>query len=341
MVQIWRLNSTENSTYTKVAAYELNEDNGVIVSENVNEYLVNPPISVEAEDIIGILQPSSRSIKFKVYYQECNGPNNIITHYREYEPTTVENPATLTINDYPLIAVNVSKPDNDNDASPLSNNSREDEMLNKQMKLDKLLSSIENIAAVSTSTIEPFSTAIIPLLSKPTTVPSNQLLMNIFSSSAMQVTSTLIIKPTKLFSSAITQSQEMVSIRVMHETLLITLISIGATIFLGVLLTIVILVIFICAKQLRRKKFTFTINSCSAIGLFAVKELDENENEKRESMLYNPLYHYAVYPPLNTPLPTLPSEYLKPVSTLERQENEQEPLYEEIPCKYVHHMRRV
>ena len=150
--------------------------------------------------------------------------------------------------------------------------------------------------------------------------------MNLFSSSAMQVTSTLMIKPTKLFSSAITQSQETVSIRVTNETLLITLVSIGATILLGVLLTMVTI-------QLRRNKFTFTISNCSAAGPFAVKDLDENKNEKRESMLYNPLYHDAVCPPLNTPLPTLPSEYLKPVSTLKRQENKQEPLYEEIPCR--------
>ena len=133
-LQIWRVNSTEISTYTRVAAYKLNESSSMDVSDNVREYLVNPPISVEAEDIIGIFQPSSSSVN--VYFQECNGPNNVII--QEYDndtgPTTVEKSATSNINDYPLIAVNVSKPDNDSDASPLSNNSREDEMLNKQMK---------------------------------------------------------------------------------------------------------------------------------------------------------------------------------------------------------------
>lgn len=106
-IQIWRSGANDivlSSVYQLNTPIETNQNNLYV-------FEVHPPIPVKAGDILGVFQPTSST--FKLYYQEHNGPQNIVINLQEtpQAPTQLQL-AVITafsnINDYPLITVNLT-----------------------------------------------------------------------------------------------------------------------------------------------------------------------------------------------------------------------------------------
>ena len=314
-LQIWRQNSI-NTSYTRVASYQLNETNSVFVSENVREYVVIPSILVQAEDILGIFQPPSSSVN--LYYQNYNGPSNVVIPVTDTTaPLVVGNQIPTTSNDYPLIAVNVSTREFIAEGTNNTNTIEE-----------RLVELPTEISSKITRTINPFSvTTNMPLLNKP---------------SQSSVISTNKPEATSFFNSMIvSQSQELLSPMTNHDTnhhtnhdtnhdtLLMFILSIVAIVILGILQAIVIIGLCVCCTC--KQHVSFMHKNSSAIGpasLIVNSQTDNIQNIKqRESMEINPTYNHAMswQTPSSEPA----------VSNINTQQLLQEHQYDELlTCRY-------
>ena len=72
-LQIWRQRSQTDDTFDRVNFSDLTDLNATRVL-NVYEYVPNPPLQFQANDLLGLFQP--RSTDTLVYYQEGGGPQN-------------------------------------------------------------------------------------------------------------------------------------------------------------------------------------------------------------------------------------------------------------------------
>ena len=105
-LQIWRLrqgssNIYDRTTFSDITALNVTDD------LNVYEYVPNPPLQFQANDILGLHQPRIRDTQVVVYYQRGGGPRN-------YRRSNQNSPLTITRvsgggdNDLPLVAVEVN-----------------------------------------------------------------------------------------------------------------------------------------------------------------------------------------------------------------------------------------
>ena len=102
-LQIWRRRGSSNrydrTTFSDITALNATDD------LNVYEYVPNPPLEFQANDILGLHQP--RDTQVVVYYQRGGGPRN----YRRSDqnsPLTNTQASGRSDNDLPLVAVEVN-----------------------------------------------------------------------------------------------------------------------------------------------------------------------------------------------------------------------------------------
>ena len=103
-LQIWRRQGSSNTydrtTFSDITAMNATDD------LNVYEYIPNPPLEFQTNDILGLYQPRIRDTQVVVYYQRGGGPLN----YRSTQnsPLTSTQASGGNDNDLPLVAVEVN-----------------------------------------------------------------------------------------------------------------------------------------------------------------------------------------------------------------------------------------
>ena len=84
--------------------------NGASKGMNIYNYYPNPPVSVQYGDFLGVFQPEKNNSELVVFYQQYNGPNNlVISRISEPVPTSITSLTTASENDFPLITMVFSK----------------------------------------------------------------------------------------------------------------------------------------------------------------------------------------------------------------------------------------
>ena len=101
-LQIWQ--NIVGTSYTK-ANFSLILSNATVISNNVVEYIPNPPLEFQEGDILGVYQPRQQDSALVVYYQERDGPVN-------YKDSIALSTVTLDTPDkhydYPLVTVEIN-----------------------------------------------------------------------------------------------------------------------------------------------------------------------------------------------------------------------------------------
>ena len=96
-LQIWRQQGSSNTydrtTFSDITALNATDD------LNVYEYILNPPLEFQADDILGLYQPHRDSTQVVVYYQMGGGPRNFVLSNRNF--------IIGVDNDLPLVTVEV------------------------------------------------------------------------------------------------------------------------------------------------------------------------------------------------------------------------------------------
>ena len=105
-LQIWRRRQGSSNTYNRTTFSDITALNATD-DLNVYEYVPNPPLEFQANDILGLHQPRIRDTQVVMYYQRGGGPRN-------YRRSDQNSPLTNTRasgggdNDLPLVAVEVN-----------------------------------------------------------------------------------------------------------------------------------------------------------------------------------------------------------------------------------------
>ena len=73
-LQIWRQSSTSN-TFDRTNFSDITDLNATD-DLNVYEYVPNPPLQFQTNDLLGLFQPPSADTQVVVYHQERGGPQN-------------------------------------------------------------------------------------------------------------------------------------------------------------------------------------------------------------------------------------------------------------------------
>ena len=103
-LQIWRQRQGSSNTYDRTDFSDITALNttGYL---NVYEYIPNPPLQFQTNDILGLYQPRIRDTQIVVYYQEGGGTQN-------FARSNQNSPITITGrgngNDLPLVAIEVN-----------------------------------------------------------------------------------------------------------------------------------------------------------------------------------------------------------------------------------------
>ena len=105
-LQIWRQrqgssNTYDRTTFSDVTALNATDD------LSVYEYIPNPPLEFQTNDILGLYQPSISDTEVVVYYQERGGPQNFAYRNRD-SPTGDFTSQEGQDNDLPLVSVEVN-----------------------------------------------------------------------------------------------------------------------------------------------------------------------------------------------------------------------------------------
>ena len=310
-LQIWRPLS---DSYVKIAAYKLNKENSVTVSQNVHEYYVSPAIPVATYDIVGVFQPSNTSA-VSVYYQAYNGPSNIVipvmAGFETLNRILTANLPTNAMNDYPLLSVHVSN----TTVAMISSSTTE--------TIEPTVSRM----ATDTTTYQRISTITRTLL------PSQQRLVTTTqpSHSTSQVSHTHIISSTDgnlpfttqhistltsvLFSS--TQTEISIVSSIANEALLLSITLVGSIIII-VTLPLIVVILGACIYNRKRSRKTTSVELKEPTSVLNV----------RESMQDNPLYYYPVVPN------HMRSNILVPPQSRQHQSHQPiEVVYDEIPLR--------
>ena len=80
--------------------------NGISTRTNIYDYYPNPPVNVQYGDFLGVFQPEKNNSELVVFYQQYNGPNNlVISRISEPVPTSITGLTTASENDFPLITM--------------------------------------------------------------------------------------------------------------------------------------------------------------------------------------------------------------------------------------------
>ena len=103
-LQIWRQrqgssNTYDRTTFSNITALNVTDD------LNVYEYIPNPPLEFQTNDILGLYQPRISDTEVVVYYQEGSGPQNFMRPNQDSAEYTTRNGSD---NDLPLVTVEVN-----------------------------------------------------------------------------------------------------------------------------------------------------------------------------------------------------------------------------------------
>ena len=106
-LQIWRRRQESSNRYDRTTFSDITalNDTGDL---NVYEYIPNPPLQFQTNDILGLYQPCICNSQVVVYYQSGDGPRNY-RRSNQNSPSSMEFRASgERDNDLPLVTVNVN-----------------------------------------------------------------------------------------------------------------------------------------------------------------------------------------------------------------------------------------
>ena len=105
-LQIWRQRQGSHNKYHRTNFSDITTLN-TTDDLNVYEYIPNPPLQFQADDILGLYQPHRNNTQVVVYYQREGGPRNFVRFYQDSPVTSQSTTKGGVYNDLPLVAVEV------------------------------------------------------------------------------------------------------------------------------------------------------------------------------------------------------------------------------------------
>ena len=107
-LQIWRQRRGSSNTYDRTTFSDITALNATD-DLNVYEYIPNPPLEFQVNDILGLHQPRIRDTEVVVYYQIGGGPQNFRRSNRNSPLTSISASGGNTGDkDLPLVAVDIN-----------------------------------------------------------------------------------------------------------------------------------------------------------------------------------------------------------------------------------------
>ena len=104
-LQIWRRQGSsdtyDRTTFSDITALNATDD------LNVYEYIPNPPLEFQTNDILGLYQPHIRDTQVVVYYQTGSGPRTFRLSNQD-SPSVSTSASGQSDTDLPLVAVEVN-----------------------------------------------------------------------------------------------------------------------------------------------------------------------------------------------------------------------------------------
>ena len=104
-LQIWRRRQGSSSTYDRTTFSDITAVNATD-DLNVYEYIPNPPLQFQTNDILGLYQPWISNTQVLLYYQSGGGPKNFAVF--SWNPLTSRSTTGGVDNDLPLVTVEVN-----------------------------------------------------------------------------------------------------------------------------------------------------------------------------------------------------------------------------------------
>ena len=105
-LQIWRRRGSSNTydrtTFSDITVLNVTDD------LNVYEYIPNPPLQFQPNDILGLYQPHRNDTQVVVYYQTEGGPRNFVHFHRNLPVTSQSTTEEGVDTDLPLVTVEVN-----------------------------------------------------------------------------------------------------------------------------------------------------------------------------------------------------------------------------------------
>ena len=106
-LQIWRRRQGSSNTYNRTTFSDITAVNAT-GDLNVYEYIPNPPLQFQTNDILGLYQPRIRDTQVVVYYQRGGGPRNFARPNRNSPVTSEYRTGNGVDNSLPLVTVEVN-----------------------------------------------------------------------------------------------------------------------------------------------------------------------------------------------------------------------------------------
>ena len=107
-LHLWRLKPNTIADYQRVYTSGALADDGPTIADRVYEYPMDPPLTVQPGDVLGIYQPTSGSSRLRIFYEEDVGAEAL---YQTISSSQDEFPAPAvsvqTHNHLPLVTVEV------------------------------------------------------------------------------------------------------------------------------------------------------------------------------------------------------------------------------------------
>ena len=104
-LQIWRQRQGSSNTYNRTTFSNITALNATD-DLNVYEYIPNPPLEFQANDILGLYQPRRNEAQVVVYYQRRGGPQTF-RFSNQGSPLVNTSASGQSDTDLPLVAVEV------------------------------------------------------------------------------------------------------------------------------------------------------------------------------------------------------------------------------------------
>ena len=104
-LQIWRQRQGSSNTYDRITFSNITALNATD-DLNVYEYVPNPPLQFQVNDILGFYQRNDTQVV--MYYQTGSGPQNFVRFYQDSPLPTQSTSEGGGYNDLPLVAVEVN-----------------------------------------------------------------------------------------------------------------------------------------------------------------------------------------------------------------------------------------
>ena len=105
-LQIWRQRSSTNNTFDRINFSDITDLNATD-DLNVYEYVPNPPLQFQVNDLLGFFQPPSADSQAVVYYQEGGGPQNF-AYSNQVSPSNMLVVGGEVDNNVPLVEVEIN-----------------------------------------------------------------------------------------------------------------------------------------------------------------------------------------------------------------------------------------